>query len=155
MNRLLYRRQDSNLQPLQSRWSIRPIGMLLYFFKVFLEKGAPVASHKGQPFFLLSAICFLPHLEFSRMNYRVPVLLLIPGMCIIFVKQADDHPYHQHSQYHFHVGLLFRAQKSPVIFLIDRALSLGYTIPYRSSHGLVVSSSFILHWAAKPLVAGT
>jgi hypothetical protein len=28
---LLYSRQDSNLQPLQSKWSIRPTGILLYF----------------------------------------------------------------------------------------------------------------------------
>ena len=30
----LYSRQDSNLQPLQSKWSIRPTGILLYFIAV-------------------------------------------------------------------------------------------------------------------------
>gem|GEM_PF-4978657 len=46
----LYRRQDSNLQPLQSRWSIRPIGILLYFFhQRTLQKRLPCCISQGSP----------------------------------------------------------------------------------------------------------
>lgn len=43
----MYSRQDSNLQPLHSRWSIRPIGMLLYFLSKNFLKKCPCCISQG------------------------------------------------------------------------------------------------------------
>ena len=53
----LYRRQDSNLQPLRSRRSIRPIGILLYFsIKELFRKSCPCCISQGAAIFLPSYI---------------------------------------------------------------------------------------------------
>ena len=56
-----YRRQDSNLQPLPPAggWSIRPIGILLYFLiKELFRKRHPCCISQRLPVFLLSAYNF-------------------------------------------------------------------------------------------------